>query len=180
MKSIDMEGAKKLFKTIDAELQQRNKKIEITLLGGLAIILQGFRSRSTLDIDIAPTRDASLFKEICERIKIPVDIITVATTVDLVHAQTLNVFSGNFLKINSVMSEDLIKLKLERFYKQDPDDIFAIIDHLAMTYETFKNIVQDMLKDFIGNPKGPFLSALQVVEVKFPKDADVFEKEIKI
>ena len=62
--------------------------------------------------------------------------------------------------MHSVTVEDLIKLKLERFYKQDPEDIYAILEKTALPYERFKDIVSDMLPDFIGNPRALLLSAM--------------------
>jgi len=155
-------------------------KVNITVVGGLAIILQDIRDRATLDIDVAPTKDAAVFQELCNRLGVPVDIITVASTVDLVHTSTVNMYAGNFLSVNSVKAKDLIRLKLERFYKQDPEDIYAIIDKINLSYEAFKMLVCDMLIDFIGNPRNVLLSAFQVVEIKYPDHAREFELEMKI
>lgn len=176
--AIRKEDAEHLFKDVEKEFGKLNKKARIIVVGGMAIILQGIRQRATLDIDVAPTEDATLFREICAKLNIPVDIITIASTVDLVYAPTITVYSGNHLTIDSVTPENLIKLKLERFFKQDPEDIYAIIDYLSMTYDVFRNLVRDMLVDFIGNPRSLILSALQVAEIKYPDCAKTFEAEI--
>ncbi|MBU4483928.1 hypothetical protein KKA47_00735, partial [bacterium] len=133
-----------------------------------------------LDIDIAPTQNATAFQKICERLNVSVDIITIASTVDLVHTEAVNQYVGNHLTVKSVTERDLIRLKLERFYKQDPEDIYAIIDKIALPYEDFKTLVQEMLIDFIGNPRGLLLSALQVVEIKYSHSVKKFELEMKI
>jgi len=180
LKSIKKEDALLLFEKIEKNLKKESRKVNITVVGGLAIILQDIRDRATLDIDVAPTKDAAVFQELCNRLGVPVDIITVASTVDLVHTSTVNMYAGNFLSVNSVKAKDLIRLKLERFYKQDPEDIYAIIDKINLSYEAFKMLVCDMLIDFIGNPRNVLLSAFQVVEIKYPDHAREFELEMKI
>lgn len=72
--------------------------------------------------------------------------------------------------------EDSLKLKLERFRKQDPEDIYAIIEKTAFPYEKFKGLVKEMLPDFIGNPRELVLSAWIVVERMYPAQAADFEK----
>lgn len=159
MIQITSEQLPKLFKKIDDALAKQKRKIRVVVLGGLAIIAQGFRERATQDIDIAPSRDADVFETACNKLSIPVDIITIASTVDFNEIQTKNIFSGNHLIIDAVEAPDLIKLKLERFRKQDPDDIYAIITKTKMSYGNFKNLVVNMLPDFIGNPQSLILSA---------------------
>ncbi|MBI5299172.1 MAG: hypothetical protein HY877_02595 [Deltaproteobacteria bacterium] len=77
-------------------------------------------------------------------------------------------------------AEDLIKLKLERFRKQDPDDIYSIIDKTKLGYENFKNLVLEMLPYYIGNPRGVLLSASEIVERKYPSHLEDFKKQLKI
>lgn len=179
MKAITKKDALYFFQKIDGELENLGKRVQITVLGGLAIILQGFRDRSTLDIDIAPTSDAKTFSKICQKLKIPVDIITISSTVDFVHTETNRQFSGKFLMVNSVSSKDLIKLKLERFRKQDPEDIMAIIDKINLSYDSFQNLVKEMLADFIGDPRFLILSAQDLIERKFPEHLEIFVKFFK-
>jgi len=82
--------------------------------------------------------------------------------------------------VDSVTSEDLIKLKLERFRKQDPDDIYSIIDKTKLSYENFKNLVQEMLPYYIGNPRSVLLSASEIVERTYPSHLQDFKKQLKI
>jgi len=180
MKELTKVEALQLFQTIDKELEKIGEKVQITVLGGLAIILQEFRKRSTFDIDIAPTPYSKPFEEICKKLKIPLDIVTLASTVDLETAKRTNQFSGKYLVVEAITATDLIKLKLERFRKQDPEDIFAIIDKTVLPYPAFKTLVQEMLLDFIGNPKGLLLSAQEVVERKYPQSLDDFVGSVKI
>ena len=180
MKKIESSLLTLLFQKLDAVLAEKGQKIRVVVLGGLAIIAQGFRERATLDIDIAQNRDAAIFVKACNQISIPVDIITVSSTVDLNHAPTKNIFSGKYLQLEAITAPDLIKLKLERFYKQDPDDIYAMIQKVGMTYEDFKTIFLDMLPDFIGNPRGLVLSAQLVVERMFPEAIDNFKRSMPV
>lgn len=174
---VDREGIKNLFIRIDNELKNLQKKVTITLLGGVAIIMQGIRDRATLDFDVAPTKDALLFKKICENINIQVDIVTVASTVDIVHAEASIIYQGKYLVARVILPKDLLRLKLERFFKQDPEDIYAIINYLSLPYEAFKEIILDILPDYIGNARTLLLSALQVVQVKYHSHEKEFESE---
>ena len=72
-------------------------------------------------------------------------------------------------------AEDLIKLKLERFRKQDPEDIYAILEKTGMGFDRFQSIVKEMLPDFIGNPRELVLSARLVVERMYPNRLGEFQ-----
>lgn len=163
------------FKTLDDALSKRSRKMRIKVLGGVSILLLGMRDRVTADIDIAATGDAVEFQKICSKMGIEVDIVTIASTVDLGHCPVVNVFKGKSLIIDSVVPADLLKLKLERFYKQDPEDIYAIIEHEAMSFEEFSAIVKDMLPDYIGNTRQLVISAQIVVEQLWPERIDEFK-----
>jgi len=103
---------------------------------------------------------------------------TIASTVDLTHCATVEVYKGKNLTIDSVTPKDLLKLKLERFYKQDPEDIYAIIKHEAMSFEEFRLVVKDMIPDYIGNIRQLIISAQIVVEQIWPSRADEFKINI--
>ncbi len=159
-----------MFEQLDDLLAKRNEKISVTTIGGVSIILQGIRDRSTADIDIAYVGDAIAFQKACPELGFTVDIVTVTSTVDFAHASKINLFRGKALEVNSITAEDLIRLKLERFYKQDPEDIYAIIEKTALPYERFKAIVADMIPDFIGDPRSLLLSGMIVVETIYPEN----------
>jgi hypothetical protein len=164
-----------IFSEIDEALQKKRAKQSITVIGGVSIILLGLRDRSTLDIDIANVGDAAAFRKICSGHGIQVDIVTVVSTVDFAHAPKVMVYEGKALTVDSITAEDIIKLKLERFRKQDPEDIYSIIEKISLPYERFKSIAQDMLPDFIGNPRELLLSALIVVERMYAEKQDDFK-----
>lgn len=82
--------------------------------------------------------------------------------------------------MKKISKENLLKLKLERFRKQDPEDIYAIIGKANLSYENFKAIVKDMLPDFIGNPHELLLSAWLVVERMYPNQSLDFKKSSSI
>ncbi|MFH1830926.1 MAG: DUF6036 family nucleotidyltransferase [Pseudomonadota bacterium] len=165
----------RIFTQIDKQLCSEKRTMQITVLGGASIILLGLRDRATLDIDIANVDDAAEFQKLCRKKSIPVDIITVSSTVDFDYAETVTVFNGKALVVSSVTPMDLIRLKLERFRKQDADDIEAIIAKTSLPYENFKQIVEDMLLYYIGNPREVLLSALIIAERLYPKDASDFK-----
>jgi hypothetical protein len=167
-----------LLENIDTDLSGQETSLEVTILGGASIILMGIRERATADIDIVAGTHTAEFELSCRRHGITVDVVTIASTVDLHHCPTVTVFRGKHLEVKSVTATDLIKLKLERFRKQDPEDIYAIIQHEQMTYESFRDIVLDMLTDFIGNPRELTLSTRIVVEQIFPKYTKAFENAL--
>jgi hypothetical protein len=175
MEATTRDDLVQIFSRIDRKVLQRKGRLAVTVIGGVALILQGIRERSTRDIDIALSADAVAFQDVCSTLGIPVDIVTVASTVDLVHAPKISLFEGEALTVDSVLPEDLIRLKLERFRKQDPEDIEALIAATRLSYERFKAICEDMLPDFIGNPRELALSAMIVVERIYPEHRDDFE-----
>lgn len=180
LRPLSKADALQLLQSIDRVFVKKKQRVAVTVLGGLAIILQDFRARSTLDIDIAPTRDAEQFVDACRTLGVPVDVVTIATTVDLVHAPTVVVYTGKALTVAAIEARDLIKLKLERFYKQDPEDVFAIITHIRLAYLHFAEIVCDMLIDFIGNPRSVVLSAQEVVERMYPEHLGEFVQLMRV
>lgn len=178
-KPTNVSDVENMFQQIDELLAKSKRHLTIKVLGGMSILLMGVRERSTMDIDVAATSDAEEFQSVCKSLGIPVDVVTIATTVDLLHCPTLSVFQGRHLHVESVTLQDLLKLKLERFYKQDPEDIYAIISHESMSYDEFKAIVSDMLPDFIGNIRSLIISSQIVVEQLWPDKSDEFKKSIK-
>jgi len=164
-----------IFKEFDVKLEAKRQRLEVTVVGGASLILLGVRERVTIDIDIANRGGADLFCELCKEREIPVDRITVASTVDLIHCPTIEVFKGYSLTVLSVTPNDLIKLKLERFRKQDPEDIYAIIGHYSVSFDAFLHLVLEMLPDFIGNVREVALSAQIVVEQVYPQHIAEFK-----
>lgn len=165
-----------IFSKIDQMLVKQSQRMGVTVIGGVSVIFLEIRERTTLDIDIANNQDAASFQKICSSLGMHVDIVTVVSTVDLNHAPKVVIFQGRKLTVSSITAEDLVKLKLERFYKQDPEDIYAIIEKIQLSYQDFKSLVEDMLPDFIGNHRVLLLSALIVVERMYPHQTEEFKK----
>lgn len=178
-RAIERADIPALFHTINDALAQKRQTAHITVVGGFAILLQGFRERATLDIDITAGHDATLFAATCATLNIPVDIVTIASTVDLTNTKTITKYTGKHLTVDTVLAEDLIRMKLERFTKHDPEDIYAIIDHTKLSYAQFATVVQEMLIDYIGRPQELRLSAQLVVERKYPEQLTAFATAMK-
>jgi hypothetical protein len=179
LEPIKREDILRIFSEVDAQLVKKKKSIKVKVIGGVPLILQNIRERATMDIDIAPGKDAVAFQTICSHLDIPVDIITISSTVDLQNAPGVSLFKGKALEVNSVTPEDLIKLKLERFRKQDPEDIYAIIEKSNISYKQFREIVRGMRLDFIGNLRELLISAMIVVETMYPENKTDFEMLVK-
>ncbi len=178
-KPANVHDVTEVFQRIDEMLRASSRRLTVRVLGGMSVLMLGVRERVTIDIDVAATADAAEFQTRCAGMGIPVDLVTIASTVDLVHCPTVTVFSGTHLTVESVTLHDLLKLKLERFYKQDPEDIYAIIQHGALSFDTFAALVMDMLPDYIGNVRMLTLSAQIVVEQLWPDRADAFRQEME-
>lgn len=161
----DLEAA---FRKIDEELKhQKEQPLRIILWGAASLLMLEIRERSTVDIDLAPNADARRFQKIAGLFGYPADIVSVSSTVDFQNCPTLKVFGGKFLEVFSVNEWDLLKLKLERFRKQDPADIDAIIKKINLTYPDFKKLALEARADFIGNPRRFSLQILQVAADHF-------------
>lgn len=169
-----------IFRDLDHYFSVKSEKTEILTLGGVSVVLQGYQDRSTNDIDLAPTGDAPQFLQACETFHIPAQTITLASTVDFNNIAVVTVFEGNFLKVLSVTAHDLIKLKLERFRKQDPEDIYAIIEKTGITYLQFCDLVSEGKDYFIGRVSEYLLSARIVVEQIFSTHLKNFDERFSL
>lgn len=179
-KLLKKEDLMNFFREIDEKLPSDIQKLKVRILGGSSIILLGIRDRATCDIDVAVSRDSQVFQKICKKLGTQVDMVTVASTVDLTNCESVEIFEGKKLIIESVTPRDLIKLKLERFWKQDPEDIYAIIKHEALPYEEFESLVAEAKSDYIGRERELLLSAKIVVEKMYQEHIDDFEKTFSI
>lgn len=178
--AIDQKGLLEIFSKIDSVLQKKKQNLTLITLGGASIILLKIRDRVTMDIDIASNQDAVLFEKICNELGFPVDIITQTSTVDFENEPKIDIFKGKALQVKSITPQNLIKSKLERFYKQDPEDIYATIKKIKLSYESFKALVQEMIPYFIGNPRTLLLSALIVVQTMYADNEADFKKAFSI
>jgi hypothetical protein len=169
-KFLDKAAIRILFDQIDERLDRESN---ITLLGATSLILLDIIDRGTMDIDIANSHDALSFKKIAAKLHCPVDIVTVSSTVDFANADLRVVYQGKRLKVSSVSEKELIKLKLERYRKQDPGDISAIIKKIGLSFEDYKTLALEASQDYVGNPKMFILSILMVAEDHYsPKQAE--------
>lgn len=163
------------FEKVDLDL---NKKLSITILGGASIVLLGFKDRATHDIDVAPPADPLLVK-VGKKNGIPIQYVGgLVSTVDFVHCKKSLVFKGKLFTVHSISPEELIKSKLERFHKQDPEDIYSIIEKTNYSYESFKALVKEMRIDFVGAPIKLLMHARTVAEQIYPERSKEFYEEV--
>ncbi|MBF0492171.1 MAG: hypothetical protein HQM15_05270 [Deltaproteobacteria bacterium] len=174
--SLNRENIQNIFLKLDAYFLKKKKKIQVTTLGGVAILMLGFIERSTYDIDVAVTKDTEVFLNACEELEVEAQAVSIAMTVDFNDAKKQKIFKGKALTIFSVLPKDLIKLKLERFRKQDPEDIYAIIKKTRLSFEEFSQLVKEGVSYFVGRPQEYLLNASVVVEQMWP---DCLKKFLK-
>lgn len=179
-KEWDKNTILEILQDLDDYLAKKGDKISVTALGGVVIVLQDFQPRSTNDLDIAPVRDAPRLLKACDKLGIRAQIVTLCSTVDFNEVETARVFAGKALTINGVGAEDLIRLKLERFQKHDPEDIYAIIQKENLPYERFKALVREGKDYFIGRTSEYLISAQLVVERMYPSMREEFSKQFSL
>ncbi len=166
-----------ILQDLDDYFVKKGEKVAVTAIGGVVIVLQGFQQRSTNDLDLAPVLNSGRFLDACGRLGINAQIVTLCSTVDFNDVETVRVFAGKALTVNGVGAEDLIRLKLERFQKHDPEDIYAVIQKENFPYERFVALVQEGKGYFIGRVDEYLVSAQLVVERMYP---DKFEEFIRL
>lgn len=170
-----------LFEKVDRLLaSQQAPPTTVVILGAASILLLDVRERATYDIDVAPVHDALRFKQIMEELGVPVDLVTVTTTVDFEKGGRYPVFTGKKLSVVSVDENDLIKLKLERFRKQDPDDIQAIIAKFEIDFERYREIAISAAQNFVGNRRMMDLAILEMAADNYhSKQVERLEADLK-
>ncbi len=168
------------FTWFDRRLSARDLHASYIILGGAALVLLDIITRSTVDLDLPAQEMAHLIDEAGREFGIEIDIVTQCTTVDFAQCPKKQVFEGESLKIFSIQAPDLLKSKLERFQKQDSQDINAIILHCKLSYAEFKEIFSEMIKFWVGHPDRLKMHARTVVERNYPDDIDNFYAAFKL
>lgn len=168
LRELHKEDVCEAFAAIDASLRE---KTAIVILGAAALLMLDVVECGTIDIDVADVRDAARFRETALRLGFMVDIVTVSSTVDFNSGEQPEVFHGEKLAVFSVNERDLIKLKLERFRKQDPQDIARILQKTKLPFAEFQEIACEALADYVGDRRTLALSILIAAEDHYPPPA---------
>lgn len=177
-KEWNKETILRILRDLDDYFVNRGERVEVVAIGGVAIVLQDFQSRSTNDFDMAPMEDAERLLKACHKLGIDAQVVTLASTVDFHEVERISLFAGKALTLYSVGAEDLIRLKLERFRKHDPEDIYAIIEKENFPYERFVALVKEGKIDFIGRVDEYLVSAQLVVERMYPDKSEDFSRRV--
>ncbi len=125
------------------------------------------------------TAAADDFKKISLKMGILAEIVTIGTTVDYDDYESRQVFAGKNLKIHALSGVDLIKSKIERYRKQDPDDIRRILEKTSLPIEAFIHMAGEMLLDYVGNSSVLRTTLEIIVEEQYGKSGlAIFKKTI--
>jgi hypothetical protein len=179
LKELHKKDLKDFFDSFEEKLQNEKQNLTYVNLGGAALVLLEVIPRSTTDIDIV-RGDLDKLVSAGSEFGITIQKITQCTTVDFDECSKLVVYSKGFLEVFSISLEDLLKSKIERYYKQDPKDIDEIISRLHLPYKDFKKLFGEMFLIYIGDGKRLTMNARTVVDRSYPADADDFYKSFKI
>jgi len=175
-KEWDKNTILEILQDLDGYFMEKGEKATVTAIGGIVIVLQDFQPRSTNDLDIAPVSDADRLLKACKKLGISAEVVTLCSTVDFNDIRTKPVFTGKALTLNGVGAEDLIRLKLERFRKHDPEDIYAIIEKEKFPFERFVELVREGKSYYIGRVDEYLVSARLVVERMFSERLGEFDR----
>lgn len=175
----DKQTILEILQDIDDYFTKKREQVKVTAIGGVVIVLQDFQSRATNDLDVAPISDAKRLLKACDKLGIKAQVVTLASTVDFNEVEKVLLFSGKALTFSGVGADDLIRLKLERFKKQDPEDIYAIIGKEKFPYERFVALVNQGKNDFIGRVDEYLISAQLVVERMYPGKLEDFKRMVR-
>ena len=176
-KEWDKETILEILGDLDDYFVKKGETVVVTAIGGIAIVLQDFQPRSTNDLDMAPVSDAERLLKACGRLGIKAQVVTLVSTVDFNDIERIQLFVGKALTLYGVGAEDLIRLKLERFEKHDPEDIYAIIRKEKFPYERFAALVKEGKDYYIGRVEEYLVSAQLVVERMYPENFKNFSRE---
>ena len=168
----------KILEDLDQYFSKQDESVEALVIGGVAIVLQNFQSRSTNDLDLAPVSGADRLLKACEKLNIPAQFVSLTSTVDFNAVEKIVLYEGKSLTLYSVSPTDLIRLKLERFRKHDPEDIYAIIKKKQMVFENFETLACEGATNFVGRTNEYILSAQIVVERMYPNHLDDFKSHV--
>jgi len=168
------------FEWFDGKLLLQDLTASYTILGGAALLMLGIISRSTADIDLPAQKMEGLIHEAGQEFGIEIHTVTQCTTVDFAECPKEIVFEGKALQIFSIHPKELLKSKLERYQKQDPQDIKDILSYSKLSYSEFEEIFSEMLKYWVGHPNRLIMHGRNVVERHFPENAKQFHSTFKL
>ncbi|MCB1215125.1 MAG: hypothetical protein KDK66_06580 [Deltaproteobacteria bacterium] len=175
LKALDRPALFDFFEKMEVALAKQKKFSEVTLLGGTSLIILGIRDRVTWDVDILPAgKNIELFLKLAIKLKMPVDVVSLTSKIDLAASPKTLVYQGKYLQISSIGAEALLQSKLERYAKQDPEDLIALSKKMELSYKKFLVIFKEMIIDYVGNPDRFLIQVRDFVELVFPENLEDF------
>lgn len=135
------------------EFSQKNKPLEVILIGGLSMEYYGLKERATIDIDAEVKGDINKLVQFFKKKHIPADLgedISRRSLISLppvYKERAITIYSDVNLKIKVLSPIDFIIAKIRRFTEQDLEDALFV----ARKYQLKVEDIQKAAKEATNN-----------------------------
>ena len=166
---------RKVIELLEEYTQKNKSRLEIILIGGLALHFYGLHGRSTIDLDAEVRGEVEPLMKFLKKNKIPADIgesIERWSTINLLpgyRRRALPFYKQKFLVIKVLAPLDFVITKLRRFTEDDLHDALFVADKYRLSSSVMKKAGAKIIK---SSPKDTALFA-------FKKNLDYFLRRLK-
>lgn len=152
MSQVDLTGIIGLLKEFTKEKKTR---LEITLLGGLALQYYGMRDRATIDIDAEVKGDLEGLFNFLKIKHIPADLgedisgWSVITMPPGYRDRAVTIFSDTLLEVKVLSPLDFIIAKLRRFTEEDIQDALFVAEKYKIDDKKIERFADETIRHSI-------------------------------
>jgi len=147
---IDLEKILELLKEF---VWTRRERLEITLLGGLAVQYYGMENRATIDIDAEIIGDLEALFNFLKSKNIPADIgenisgWSVVSMPQGYRERVIEIYRDEFLTVNVLDPLDFIIAKLRRFTEEDIEDALFVAKKYNIKIEEIEKRAEEAIRN---------------------------------
>ena len=149
MSQVDLEHVITLLKQFTRE---RKSRLEIILLGGLALQYYGMKDRATIDVDGEVKGDLASLFQFLKHNHVPGDLgedisgWSVIAMPPGYRERAVSIFQDDLLEVKVLSSLDLIIAKLRRFTEEDIEDALFIARQYAIKPEEIQGSAEEAIR----------------------------------